>query len=44
MIVRDRVDYEPIEIDGATTGFTPDLYTIDVRSACGAWSIDLTPQ
>lgn len=44
MIVRDRVDYDPIEIDGATTGFTPDLYTIDVRSACGAWSIDLTPQ
>jgi hypothetical protein len=43
-IVLDRVDYEPIEIAGASTGFTPDIYTIDVSSACGAWDIELTPQ
>jgi hypothetical protein len=27
----------------ASTGFTPDSYTIEVHSACGAWDIQLTP-
>lgn len=43
-IVMDRVEYESVAIDGASTGLTPDTYTIDVRSAWGAWDIELTPQ
>jgi hypothetical protein len=42
-IVADRVAYEPIAIAGASTGFTPDTYTIEVYSSCGAWDIQLTP-